>query len=1076
MEVCYRSNRHPTGDPACSVIVGAPKDNITDPSALPQVRDVVRPGQVYSCPLSSFSDDCVALAIDREAPNSNEDKTDMWFGVSVASQRTPDGMAVACGHRYKEVGSTFRWGMGMCISLSNALDGDQFWNPCGGLSTAGGHTEYGFCQSGSSVAVNADGDIAFGIPGPYVWRGAVLKNRIVQSLTEFQENYWSPVESLDEHEIGPEPATDYYSYLGMSAKIGRVNNKTMYIGGAPRSKDLGQVLMFSQDTANRRLKISDDNYLTGEQFGSNFGHDFAVVDLNNDKNEDIVVGAPFYYEKGIGGAIYVFISGPKGVTSDTVPIKIYSRSMNTSECTLLDCENARFGFSIANIGDVDKDGFQDIAVGAPYEGNGAVYIFRGAASGIVKEYSQRIYADDLQTAREMRTFGYSLSGGIDMDNNFYPDLAVGAYESAKLVILRSRPVININAVVLSIPEKLKHDMKRCATTGLEWGCFEIRTCFKYSAEPKDRFTDRLTIEYKLEAERFTGLKRSRVFFEGKSQTEGYVLEKQIKLNAQSDPLFKCRQHTVYLNRNNRDFLNPIAFRLSYKLLDMVPPTMVPGMALPDINEYPVLNEKASSQVFLAQFEKNCGDDNICRSNLHVKGFFHMDVDQNEDYVLRVGEGNELELFIQLSNNAEDAHEATLALEMPPHVFYKGINTNDKDLSCIPTGQRVSCQVGNPMKQHHQTEFSVRLELEGVHSSMDILKFMLWLNTTSAEIDPVDDMDEVNVRIIVETDLLVRGFGLPGEVEYSGEVVGESAIRFEDEIGLSITHIYEVKNVGLGVVSNSTVFINWPFELASDYAHGKHLLYMMDFPEIQPPARCIVPNDLVNPLGVIVSYNQDEMSHAFDSMSLVYLQRVEPPAAVYDPSNPDNSNITFIEANARSKRDSQSFSTESFQDANGREMKVVTLDCDNGGAKCIRFPCHIGRLSRTDRNSVSIKIHARLWNSTFLEDFRDVDQVRIFSKAQIYIDPKLNVKQLNSANDVASAMTLARPALVVTAQKEVPLWVIILSVCAGILLLIILIIILWRCGFFKRSSHEEMTKHQANLEKRDKKEPLNYYYD
>lgn len=41
------------------------------------------------------------------------------------------------------------------------------------------------------------------------------------------------------------------------------------------------------------------------------------------------------------------------------------------------------------------------------------------------------------------------------------------------------------------------------------------------------------------------------------------------------------------------------------------------------------------------------------------------------------------------------------------------------------------------------------------------------------------------------------------------------------------------------------------------------------------------------------------------------------------------------------------------------------------------------------------------------------------------------------------MTLARPALVVTAQKEVPLWVIILSVCAGILLLIILIIILWR---------------------------------
>lgn len=35
------------------------------------------------------------------------------------------------------------------------------------------------------------------------------------------------------------------------------------------------------------------------------------------------------------------------------------------------------------------------------------------------------------------------------------------------------------------------------------------------------------------------------------------------------------------------------------------------------------------------------------------------------------------------------------------------------------------------------------------------------------------------------------FGEPGEVEYSGEIVGESAIRFEDQIGLNITHVYEV---------------------------------------------------------------------------------------------------------------------------------------------------------------------------------------------------------------------------------------------------------------------------------------------
>ena len=38
-------------------------------------------------------------------------------------------------------------------------------------------------------------------------------------------------------------------------------------------------------------------------------------------------------------------------------------------------EMNRFGFSVANIGDIHKDGFEDFAVGAP--GAGAVFIFHG---------------------------------------------------------------------------------------------------------------------------------------------------------------------------------------------------------------------------------------------------------------------------------------------------------------------------------------------------------------------------------------------------------------------------------------------------------------------------------------------------------------------------------------------------------------------------------------------------------------------------------------------------------------------------------------------------------------------------
>ena len=75
------------------------------------------------------------------------------------------------------------------------------------------------------------------------------------------------------------------------------------------------------------------------------------------------------------------------------------------------------------------------AVGAPYELNGAVYIFRGQdnAQGVDIEFSQRIAAEDLLTAGNLMSFGYSLSGGLDMDGNGYPDLVVGNFESDTVI-------------------------------------------------------------------------------------------------------------------------------------------------------------------------------------------------------------------------------------------------------------------------------------------------------------------------------------------------------------------------------------------------------------------------------------------------------------------------------------------------------------------------------------------------------------------------------------------------------------------------------------------------------------------
>ena len=49
-----------------SILVGAPKDNITDSDAPSVVRNFVRPGVVYQCPLTASSRDCTDIKIDRE--------------------------------------------------------------------------------------------------------------------------------------------------------------------------------------------------------------------------------------------------------------------------------------------------------------------------------------------------------------------------------------------------------------------------------------------------------------------------------------------------------------------------------------------------------------------------------------------------------------------------------------------------------------------------------------------------------------------------------------------------------------------------------------------------------------------------------------------------------------------------------------------------------------------------------------------------------------------------------------------------------------------------------------------------
>ena len=148
----------------------------------------------------------------------------------------------------------------------------------------------------------------------------------------------------------------------------------------------------------------------------------------------------------------------------------------------------RFGLSVASLGDINKDGFDDIAVGAPYDGpqaKGAVYILLGSKNGLVTDYAQIVYAEDIADSA-LETFGWSLSGGLDMDENNYNDLLVGAYSSDRAVLLRSKPVVNVTSLLTTTKDTINLEDKDCLLhDGSRTFCVSLNVCLTYDGTAVD---------------------------------------------------------------------------------------------------------------------------------------------------------------------------------------------------------------------------------------------------------------------------------------------------------------------------------------------------------------------------------------------------------------------------------------------------------------------------------------------------------------------------------------------------------------------------------------------------------------
>ena len=173
---------------------------------------------------------------------------------------------------------------------------------------------------------------------------------------------------------------------------------------------------------------SSRTVLTGSP-GDDFGFSVAGAgDVNGDGFGDVLVGEPGF--GGNTGRFHLYFGGAAGIA----PAPDVSRAGNTS--------GGRLGYSVACAGDLNGDGYADVAVGAPSVRTGEVLVIPGSYAGLLLGSALSV-APSVAVLR----FGASLAGVGDADLDGYDDLLVGAPGSPSTLgaahLLRGREVISV---------------------------------------------------------------------------------------------------------------------------------------------------------------------------------------------------------------------------------------------------------------------------------------------------------------------------------------------------------------------------------------------------------------------------------------------------------------------------------------------------------------------------------------------------------------------------------------------------------------------------------------------------------
>ncbi|CAH2108620.1 unnamed protein product [Euphydryas editha] len=731
------------------LFVGAPK-------ARNRYNTTIYSGLVYTCPLGNLNlktitchpigtNDTTSDKIFRlSTQHSDFFKNDMWFGATIAY--VPNMKVLMCAPRWT---TPYRdkhlLANGACFILSKRRGVPLF--PLAEMSrqafmTHGDRKEYGeygthlnlyaYGQAGFSINV-ANNSIIVGAPGLLQWTGGMTTYKYSRASEYLSlQPTMNPFYTLD---VGPD------DYLGYSVESGvfEENGTTLHVAGAPRSKSgYGQVLIYEPsfretDPLNIKAKVS------GPQLGAYFGASLCCADVNGDGVTDLLVGAPNFVKNDGGlhydqGAVFVYLTEKK---DNHFTLKSADYVSGSDESGI------RFGSVIGNLNDINGDGYNDIAIGAPWEddGRGAVYIFKGGKKGLTRQYSQKI------VVKNTKAFGFSLSGGFDINRDKCNDLAVGAHNTGAVYVFRCTPTIHVD-VSIKVPDAV--NLPQNATNFTTLFCVKAAES-KLWPEANITFTARIVID---PIEKRAGVKGD--------------TEYEVSITPGTE---NCDKQVIEV-KATADLSKPISMKYNLEVNDFGDDAAA-RKYLAKVSDDSVLESS-----FRIQLMRDCGNDD----ELICKPFLVMSLEPlNSTYI--PGTNDKLGVIITVLNKKEPSFGAKVHLSLP---------SSPKRLprECSLEGLNVTCDVPSPLKHLESVEWEIELEYTYNDSKQTELKIEAKLNDpfyNDSDIERI--MKKVEILITPKANFSISGKALPNTT------IAVTRDKLNEAGNVTFVHYYEITNSG-----------------------------------------------------------------------------------------------------------------------------------------------------------------------------------------------------------------------------------------------------------------------------------------